>query len=75
MLIRPDGSGVRVLTESHELYWHTPVWSPDSTKLFLTAPSDVELGTVNLLLVDVDTATVTVKAKNTMPIIGWVRAN
>ncbi len=78
MLIRPDGSGARTLTESHGLYglyWYAPVWSPDSTKLFLTSPADVELGTVNLLLVDIDTGTVTVKAKDTMPIIGWVSAN
>ena len=73
MLVRPDGTGARRLHKDKYLMT-PPVWSPDSTRIILSAGRDYMTGTVDVKVVNIATRKVTRLVKGGPPVFGWAEA-
>ncbi len=75
-LMRPDGTGSRVLTTFHSDVVPNlkPVWSPDSKTLLINESRNPDKDTWNIYLLDLITLKLTKKFENTPPIYAWVTA-
>ena len=69
MLVHPDGTGSRIVSEAksafltYRLFGYAVVWSPDSKKLLLNKLTN-RLGKLDVVLVDIETGRSTTKLKN-----------
>jgi dipeptidyl aminopeptidase/acylaminoacyl peptidase len=86
-VVRPDGSGYRVLAAlgvrrlflgvlapEQRLFRAAPVWSPDSSKLLLNELYDADKYTFSIQVLDFSTLRMTRKFKDVPPVFGWAEA-
>ena len=75
-LMRPDGTGSRVLTtfRSEVVPDLKPVWSPDSKELLINESRNPDKDTWNIYLLDLGTLKLTRKFEDTPPVFAWVEA-
>jgi Tol biopolymer transport system component len=72
-LMRPDGTGARILFTFHsdEALMVPPVWSPDSGTLLINRFRDKDKATMDIDALDLATLQLTRKFKNTPPVYAW----
>lgn len=81
-VVHPDGAGKRVLITlgkrrfllgiEQRTIRHAPVWSPDSKELLLDEMTNLDIGTVDLLLLDFSTLKMKRIAKGKPPVWAWI---
>jgi len=78
LFVRPDGKGVktiRKLRQSMFSYrrfgWGGPVWSPDSRQILLNEMKG-DGNYLDVVLVNLESGDVVTKAKNCLPVFGWI---
>lgn len=77
MLIRPDGSGSKVITTlpgKLRAYIAAPVWSPDSSRLLVNEVRNPDKWTMDVQLIDLSTAGSSIIASDTQPVYAWSEA-
>jgi hypothetical protein len=76
-LIRPDGTGDRVLKDvgghvfGYRIFGGQPVWSPDGKKLLLNEYKGDWDSSLDVMMVDINTGRTTQLSKNGEEVIGW----
>lgn len=78
MLVHPDGTGTKIARDAgrllfgvHNKFLYAVVWSPDGKKLLLNRLDDFDTGSVDVLLLDLETGRMDTKSKNGLPVFGW----
>ncbi len=77
LAVHPDGSGAKTLVElPHKkdfprFFVEAPVWSPDSKSILLNELENVDTGTVDIHLLDLNTLKLKTVLKDTLPVLAW----
>jgi len=75
-LMRPDGTGARILFTFHsdEALMVPPVWSPNSGTLLINRFRDKDKSTMDVDALNLATLRLTREFKNTPPVYAWIEA-
>jgi len=73
MLVRPDGTGSRLLRKE-KYVGSGPVWSPDSKSILVSRRRDIDKRTEDVKVLNIATRKVTRIVKGGPPVFGWAEA-
>lgn len=79
MIVHPDGTGEKTLfnfpkKRFQRFLVEAPLWSPDSKTILLNELADVDTGTVDIHLLDLQTLKLKTVVKDTLRVLGWAEA-